>query len=643
MKKLLALLAALCLCVSVASAQETAPASAAAAQVAEPVVVAIATQMSGYLYSNMWGTNNVDSNVRSLLHAYSTVVWQPTGEFQVDPTVVTSHTVTEDGRGNRTYTFTVAGGLTYNDGSPITALDYVFTLLLQSDPLIPMLGGQNTNFDYLLGYADYATGARTHFTGVRLLGANSFSITVTAGELPYFFESTLMDVAPTPIQAIAPGYTVRDDGRGAYLTLTENRQAEPGIPAQLTQALLETTLTGADGYVHQPRITCGPYQLVGYDVMNSSATVKINPLYQGNYEGRKPELPSVQIVYMDNAAAVDAYERGEVQVVHKMIDASEIQRARTLQAESKGEVTNFLSAGYSFLAFACEQAPTDDANVRLALAMCIDRNAFCTDLFQSNALPVYAYYGYGQWMVADNADALSQYEIGYDVDVARDLLVKAGFIYNENGKLYEDGQDQVRCRIRKGKLTPLDLRWAKTAGKASDMLRVQLAAACKQLGIRLTVTDMDFATMLQQYFRMDGSREYNLFFLTETFSFAFDPYNEYNTDDLWQGAVNTSGLRDERLMNAARAMRRVKSGDTATYTAKWFKFQDRWRNVMPTAPIYSTVYFDLCQPTLYDFSANVRFGLSRALLYTTLTEPPASDAQEADTAGTGAIEVVVED
>ena len=41
--------------------------------------------------------------------------------------------------------------------------------------------------------------------------------------------------------------------------------------------------------------------------------------------------------------------------------------------------------------------------------------------------------------------------------------------------------------------------------------------------------------MLHQYFRVDGAREYNLFFLTETFFFAFDPYNAYNVDDVWQG------------------------------------------------------------------------------------------------------------
>jgi len=626
MKKLMALLMALMLGPTVALAQDAAATPAAA----EPVIVAIATPMSGYLYSNMWGTNNVDANIRSLLHGYNTVAWHTTGEFSVDETVVNSFSATADGRGNRTYTFDLAQGLTYNDGSPITARDYVFTVLLQSDPSIPLLGGQNTNFDYLTGYADYAAGNRSEFSGVRLIGERRFSITVMAGELPYFFEPTLMDVYPTPIQAVAPGYAVRDDGRGAYLTQSGGTADVQASPVPLTAEMLGETLTGVGGYVQQPRITCGPYQLTHYDAAANTLSMTINPMYRGNYEGRKPELENITIIQMDNTQAVDAYARGDVQIVHKLTDAVEVNRVRALQLEGKGDVANYLSAGYTFLAFACEQAPTDDANVRLAIAMCIDRNTFCTELYQGNALPVYAYYGYGQWMVADNTDALAAYEIGFDVDTARDLLIKAGFIYNEDGTLYEDGRGQVRCRIKKGRLTPLDLKWAKTAGKASDMLYAQLSSACGKLGIRLTVTDMGFSDMLWQYFRMDGQRSYNLFFMTETFSFAFDPYREYNINDVWQGATNTSGLRDERLMYAARAMRRVQNGDTATFIAKWLKFQDRWRVVMPTAPVCSNVYFGISQPWLYEFSSNVRFGLARALLYTTRTQPAQAEPVLAD-------------
>lgn len=615
MKKWLSMVMALVLLPFAATAQEAAmvPTTDGA------VTVAIATPMNGFFYSNMWGTNNVDANIRSLLHAYHTVEWQQTGEFAVDQTVVKSYTATDDGRGNRTYTFQLADNLTYNDGTPITAKDYAFTVLLQSDPAIVTLGGQNTNFDYVTGYADYATGNSGELSGLKLLNDYSFSLTVLSRELPFYYEPTLMDVYPTPIQTIVPGFAVRDDGQGAYLS--DSATGTVGASSPLTAELLGATLMGDGGYVHLPRVTSGPYQLEQYDAANNAVTLSANPRYLGDAKGRVPELKTVRIVQMDNEQAMLAYERGEVQIIHKMTETGAIEQARALQTEGKGSVTNFLSAGYTFLAFACEQAPTDDANVRLAIAMCIDRNAFCSDLYNGNALPVYAYYGYGQWMVANNTDALVKYEIGFDVDRARELLVKAGYVYNEDGKRYEDGKDQTRCRIRKGKLTPLELRWAKTEGNASDFLEKQLTSACDLLGIRLMVTKMPFSDMLRQYWRTDGERSYNLFFMTETFPFAFDPYQTYHTGDAWQGSVNTSGLRDERLMNAARAMRRVKNGDTETFIAKWLAFQDRWRTVMPTAPICTNVYFDINQPWLYAFADNVRYGLARALVYATLTKP----------------------
>lgn len=589
---------------------------------AQPVVVAVPTQMSGCLFTSMWGDNTVDASVRSLLHGYSTVAWETDGTFAVDPKAVAASTVTQDARGNRTYAFTLQSELTYNDGTPITAADYVFSVLLQSDPAIPALGGQNRNYEYLLGYANYAAGNGGAFAGVRLLDSRNFSITVAAASLPYFYEPILMNVTPYPLGVIAPGYEVRDEGNGAFFVQTG--AVAGASPVTLPQALLAETLIAEDGYLHQPRVTSGPYQMVAYDAAEGSVTLAINPRYLGNYEGRLPELPTLKIAWMDNASALQAYEAGTVQIAHKLTDADVVESARALQAGGQAEVTNYLGSGYAFLAFACEQGPTADADVRTAIAMCIDRDAFCNDLFRGNALPVYAYYGYGQWMVTQDTQALAQYEIGYDVDSARDLLVRAGYVYAEDGTPYQDGEGQTRCKIVRGVLTPLELRWAKTPGKASDLLKTQLTEACGRLGVRLTVTDMDFAAMLRQYFREDGARDYNLFFLSETFFFAFDPYHAYRVDESAQGLSNTSGLRDERLMNAARALRRVPNGDTETYMAKWFKFLDRWRELMPTAPIYSAVSFDLSQPTIYQYADNIRYGLSRALLYATYTQPPES-------------------
>ena len=228
-----------------------------------PITVGVSTQMSGYFFSDMWGNNTVDADIRSMLHGYGTIVWKNAGEYGVDANVVTDLSTTDGNRG-RTYTITLADDLTYSDGTPITAADYVFTILLQRDPLIPQLGGMNTNFAHLIGWSDYAAGQANAFAGVRLLSDTSFSVTVPARAIPYFYELTYVAVEPCPIRVLAPDYRVMDDGDGAYLAYPDAAAEGSYVRTALTLELLQATLTAEDGYLHQPKLTCGPYMLTSW-------------------------------------------------------------------------------------------------------------------------------------------------------------------------------------------------------------------------------------------------------------------------------------------------------------------------------------------------------------------------------------------
>ncbi|MEA5015812.1 MAG: ABC transporter substrate-binding protein [Candidatus Limiplasma sp.] len=620
MKKLFALI----LTLAMALPGMGALAQEAAADPSGPAVVAVSTQMSGYLFTDMWGSNSVDVGLRSLLHGYGVVVEEYTGQYGVNSTVVTDFATSDDDRGDRTYIFTLAPDLTYNDGTPITAADYVFSVLLQSNPAIRELGGQNTTFSALKGYREYAGGDTDVFSGVRLLEENQFSVTVPASELPYYYELAYARVEPYPIDVIAPGFTVRDDGLGAYLS---QEAAQNGQGVSLTSGLLRQTLTGEMGYLHQPKVTSGPYRLVEYNAASRTATLALNPHYKGNAEGRKPEVESIKIVPMNNDKALEAFAKGQVQMIHNVSDPGAAVLANQLLADGKANVSSHLNSGYASLSFASEQAPTDDVNVRKAIAMLVNRNSLISALYQDNALPVYGYYGYGQWMPQQNPDALMEYDLGYDVDSARALLEQAGYVYNKEGKPFEEGKDEIRHKLAGGVLTPLELRWAKTKSAAADLLQEQLENSFDRLGVKLAVYEMSFSDMLEEYYRTNGSRKNNLFFLSEMFSYEFDPYKSYHVGEEWQGAFNTSGLRDDELMEAAQAMRRVESGNTAAYLEKWYAFQDRWHEVMPTVPIYCTVEVDVSASTIYGFVENGGNGLGAAVLYASYTKPEVQPAQ----------------
>ena len=144
------------------------------------LTVGCTTPFSGSFFTKMWGTVVSDLDVQGLIHGYNLVEWRSDeGVFRVDPSVVSGITVTENADGDRTYSLTIYDDLTYNDGTPITAADYAFAMLLNIAPEVEAIGGSVKNADYLLGYADYMDGTVPYLAGMRLLGDYMLSFTVS--------------------------------------------------------------------------------------------------------------------------------------------------------------------------------------------------------------------------------------------------------------------------------------------------------------------------------------------------------------------------------------------------------------------------------------------------------------------------------
>ena len=100
------------------------------------LIIGHTTMMNGNFFSELWGNNTADIDVRSILHEYPLIAWTNNSEYQVNETVVKSLETTTADNGDRTYTVTLYDDLKYSDGSDITAKDYVFNFLLMSSPQI---------------------------------------------------------------------------------------------------------------------------------------------------------------------------------------------------------------------------------------------------------------------------------------------------------------------------------------------------------------------------------------------------------------------------------------------------------------------------------------------------------------------------
>ena len=618
----------------------------------EELIVGSTTAMTGDFFTGMWGNSTCDIDVRDMIHGYATMQWVPgQGMLAMDASVVSGVTSSVAENGDKTYNLTIYSDLFYNDGTPITARDYVFSVLLSAAPEIAANGGLTTGADYIVGSDEYRAGTTEVFSGVRLISDTQFSVTVKAAYLPFFYELSLLTYNPYPIDVIAPGCEVADDGAGVYIRNIDQTVEEPIFTAEL---LAETVMNPETGYRSHPTRTSGPYTLTGYDGAAKTATFEINPYYKGDSSGQRPAILRVIFKTVQEDTMMDELENGTVDLLNKCVRATTIEEGMALVSGNLARQANYLRVGLSLINFCCEDGPVVDADVRKAVALCLDKSAFASEYAGLYGLTATGYFGVGQWMAqlvngtipapveapAEGADAetLAAYDAliaqwdalnldnldlyAFDTQRAAGYLVADGWTLNEAGEAFDPEKDAVRCKLSEdGAIVPLRLTMIVPEGNAAAVFfGERFAPALAEAGIALTVETKPFAELLRLYYRQDA-RDCDMIYLATNFLTAFDPSYTYSTDDAAQGIYNTSGLRDETLMNLARDLRATPSGDVLTYCQKWIAFQEYWNQTLPSVPVYSNIYFDFFTPRLQNYLINGSSTWAQAILYAYLGDP----------------------
>lgn len=583
----------------------------------DSLVVANATKLSGYFFTELWGNNTSDQDVRAMLHGLETVTWTEEPQFDINNTVVKSVKDLAYKNGDRSMHIELNENLRYSDGTEITAADYVFSILLQASPELKELGASEGAYKWVYGYEAYHNGEKDTFEGVNIIDKYTFALHVRKDALPYFYQNALIRVYPYPISEILPGCEVENTSRGARIKGEYN-----------AQTLEDTLFNVIDGYASHPSVVSGPYKLVSYDAESGEARFEKNEYFPGNYQNQTANIEKVTLKWANPDTIVDEMKAGEVDLLDKVVSREQ------MKALTDAGLTRELYArrGYGYLSFACEDNRVcADQKVRQAIAYAVDAETFIDQYFGSYGYPVYSYYGQGQWMVgvvngivtpkqmtANEAkrlgeltlDNLNHYD--FDLEKAKSLLDEAGWNLNAEGGEYESG---VRYRKVNDELQPLEIRWAKTSdGKAADALAGVIAPAFEEIGIQLTITEMPFTQVLSQYYRLE-EREYDMFFLATNFADVFDPTRIVSSAESDQGVNNTTGIVDEKLYQLAVDMARVKPLEFVTYLEKWQAFQEYYNEVLPTVPIYSDVYADFIGPRLTNFHITDYANWATAILY----------------------------
>jgi peptide/nickel transport system substrate-binding protein len=624
MKKFFALLIALCMLFSLMTIT-------AFADDANQIIYGSTTELSGDLGNAWWTNNAADKTLRDLIDDYDVIVTDQGGQFIPNASVVESIDSVENEDGTKTYTVQIKEGLVYNNGDPITAADYVAYELVALSPAVKEDGAKTTG-EIIVGGVDYQNGDVNYISGLHLVDDYTYSITISADYLPYYFDMTYASLRPIALKQYASApLTVKDDGEGAYLDGGE----------------LVASEVDASRWIYDGRISAGPYELVEFDQAALTATVKINPNYAGNFEGVKPSVETVIIVKANQETMLDALKTGSIDFLSTLTDGDQVNAALDMEEAGGFKTVSYERNGYGKLMFQCDFGPTQFKAVRHAVAYLLDRNEFANQFCQGFGSVVDGPYGLSMWMYQDAQEELAERlnSYSYSLDSAIAELEADGWVLDAEGNEYvsgirykevtpeEAGDYKHNVTLADGRiLMPLIIEWSSSEGNSvSELLAVMLANGeqTAAAGMQINQNVMSFDDLLNYMYRdasqgdQYGVKTYGMYNLATNFTAAYDQSFNFVTAESnpeyyeqgWNTNFTDSKELDDLSMNMVYG---VEAGDDEAYLKIWVDFIDEWNDYLPEVPLYSNVYYDVMNDKINDLECNSLFDFQQAVVYASI-------------------------
>ena len=581
----------------------------------------------------------LDRVIGDLLTDYDILALQRDGTYAYNMTVLAKEPAVEDNpNGTRTYTLQIKSNLTYNTGKAITARDYIFTMLFVNSAACPALDGRgNDGSDYPNGSAFYH-GQTALFSDIRLIDEYTWTVTVSAEKADHVFASDAVTAAPWDVEYwFGAGYAIADDGNGCYLSKDGQAVAMDLALAAQVSANFKAARSGKV----LPAVTAGPYQLTGYDEAAGLVTLEKNPNYVGNFEGQIPAIETLEIRSVGEDAWQEDLEKGNIHLVDTVEHSGDINAVAELIDEGAALVIDeFDRAGYGKLQFTLDATPTQFVEVRQALACLIDRQAVVDLYCQGRGSVVSGPYSDAFWMARESEELFSQTldPYKYSVKTAEKLLEQGGWIYDEYGNLWEEGDGLRYKEVSWSEadymdecddwgdtyLMPLVIKWAASEDNmVTDLLKALLVQSedVANLGMEIRVDEMDFTEMLSYLYRQDlyGTGEEDM---DEPYEEPY--YSMFNLATGWETAqYDESGkwtAEDELGRLAHDMVYGVAEGDRAGYLKAWQDYIDCYNELLPELPLYVDRYATVYSADVQGYDQDTFWGFQNAVLYASIAE-----------------------
>ena len=442
--------------------------------------------------------------------------------------------------GTVTYTFHLRDGIQWSDGKPVTADDFVFAWKRLVTPetgadyanmldMVQNYPGIYYGYDAEGKLANYDGAEAVRFDspdtlGVKAEDEKTFVVTLSY-DCPYFEE----------VCAFPACLPVRQDA-------------------------IEQ---GGEQWTYDPdTFLCnGPYRL-DERVPNSHIRLVKNEHYY-NTEALGPETITFRLMD-DNNAILNSFRNGELQFIMSL----PVDEIAAYLASGQLQVKDYL--GTYYVCFQTEKPPFDDARVRKAFSLVIDRNYIVNQITQTGQIPADAYVPYGMRDADPEGEDFRTVGGGYysvaeedyqkNCEEARRLLAEAGY---EGGAgfpvveyLYNNSTNH------KAIAEALQQMWQ------------------KELGVTVTLNNQEWGAFLQT--RKEGN-----------YSIARNSWTaDYNDPmcflDMW---VTGGGNNDAQYSNAAYDAAIAAAKSTSDPAERMKQMHEAERILMEEDAVLAPVYF----------------------------------------------------
>ena len=173
----------------------------------------------------------------------------------------------------------------------------------------------DSTVQYVKGYDAYSNGETDTFEGLHLIDDKTFSVTIDAQYMPYYYGQALISNQPESMDLWLPeDVTLEDTENG--VKFSDNFTSEYiGDKVQAAR--------------YDYNICSGPYMFTSYDENSYAYTLTKNPNFPGNFEGQTANIETVIVKYTPQDTMMDQLKNyyKEMGVDEKVFDyAQEVEK-----------------------------------------------------------------------------------------------------------------------------------------------------------------------------------------------------------------------------------------------------------------------------------------------------------------------------